>query len=109
MKGRIWKNLAQFACAIFFLVIVWQVAYALAGNEFLVPKLAHAIKATGRLFGDSGFWVAFFRTLLRVLIAFLPCFVFAFIFAFFSIRFARFYCFAFGAFGSASRVGRGGL
>ena len=81
MKGRIWKNFAQFACAILFLCVVWQVAYAFAGNEFLVPKLAHAVKATGRLLVDSGFWVAFFRTLLRVLVAFLPCFVFAFIFA----------------------------
>lgn len=65
------KNLIFSALAILFLWLVWIVACAWIGNEYLLPSFSDTCSALGRLLTEVAFWRAFFGTLLRTLWAFL--------------------------------------
>ncbi len=65
------KNLLFSALAVLFLWLVWIIAYAAVGNDYILPSVSDAFGAMGRLFTDAAFWRAFGNTLLRTLWAFL--------------------------------------
>ncbi len=82
MKKRTWRNnVITLTAAIAVLLAVWAIAYAVVGNDLLLPSFADCMRAAGELLLSSAFWTAFLTTLLRVLIAFCISFVFAVIFA----------------------------
>lgn len=82
MKKRTWRNnVITLTAAIAVCLAVWAIAYAVVGNDLLLPSFADCMRAAGELLVSSVFWTAFFATLLRVLIAFCISFVFATIFA----------------------------
>ena len=78
---KFWKQLIITASAIAFLVIAWLVAYAVVGNEWLVPAFSDCVKKTWVILTTGSFYKAFFATLLRVLTAFVFSFVLALVFA----------------------------
>ena len=63
--------------AFFFLALVWIVAYACVGNDYLFPSLGDTLKESFRLLTESAFYKVLFPTLLRAFLAFLISFVFA--------------------------------
>lgn len=77
MKRLIWKNLAQTAAAIVFLLAVWFVAYLMVGNTQLIPPLSDSLKEMGSLLVSADLWSALGMTLLRALCAFGISFVLA--------------------------------
>jgi NitT/TauT family transport system permease protein len=82
VKKRTWRNnVITLTAAIAVCLAVWAIAYAVVGNDLLLPSFADCMRAAGELLVSSVFWTAFFSTLLRVLIAFCISFVFAAIFA----------------------------
>lgn len=81
MKKIVLKNVLQTVGALAALILLWLAAHALVGNELLVPDFFACLKEAARLFGNGGFWQAFFSTFGRVLIAFAVSFVFAVVFA----------------------------
>ena len=81
MKSTILKNCIQTAVALAFLLGCYFVAYAVAGNELLVPVFADVCKQVGELLISGGFWVALGNTLLRTLLALVISFIPALIFA----------------------------
>ena len=60
---------------VLFLVAVWTVCYAVIGNEYLLSSPWDSLKAAFSLLGKSGFYGAFFATLLRAFSAFLLSFL----------------------------------
>ncbi len=81
MKNVIWKNIAQTAAAILFLLTLWLLAYLIAGNELLVPAFSDCAKETWGLWTSFVFWKGFLFTLLRAFSAFLISLVVASVFA----------------------------
>ena len=81
MRNTILKNCIQTAAALLFLLVCYFVAYAIAGNELLVPAFSDVCKQTGKLLLSGGFWSALGNTLLRTLLALGISFVLALIFA----------------------------
>ncbi len=90
MKGLLWKNLWQTAVAVGFLLLVWLIAYFAKGNELVVPSFSACLRETGRLLGESAFWLGFLRSLLRAVVAFLLSFACALAFACLAYAFASF-------------------
>lgn len=64
------KNLLWFLSAFLFLWLVWQIAYKVADNEYLIPSFSATMREGIRLFGQYSFWRAFDATCLRTLLAF---------------------------------------
>ncbi len=84
MKGklhRIIKYGVQTLAVAAFLLCAWWIAYAVAGNELLVPSLTDCIKKAIELLGDGWFWSCFFGTLARVFLSFVLAFVLTTFFA----------------------------
>lgn len=65
------KTMLFSALAVLFLWLAWIVAYALVGNEYVLPSFWETLKEFGRLLTEAAFWRAFGNTLLRTLWAFL--------------------------------------
>lgn len=81
MKNTILKNCIQTLLSLVFLLVCYFAAYAIAGNELLVPAFADVCKQMGKLLLSGGFWAALGNTLLRTLLALGISFVLALIFA----------------------------
>ena len=58
------------ALSVIFLWLAWIIAYALVGNEYVLPSFWETVKEFGRLLIEVSFWRAFGNTLLRTLWAF---------------------------------------
>lgn len=81
MKRYFAKNAGNIAASLFAVAamwIVWLIAYAAVGNEYLVPSFADTVAEFFSLFGKAFFWAAFGNTLLRTFIAFLISFALGF-------------------------------
>lgn len=63
--------------AFLFLLLIWQIAYMLVGNDFLLPAPWKVMKNAGILLGNGGFYFVFFSTLKRAFLAFIFSFILA--------------------------------
>ncbi len=71
------KNLLFSVLAIAAMWLLWLVAYAIVGNDYLLPSFWEMCRELGRQLSDAAFWRAFGGTLLRTLTAFALAFVLA--------------------------------
>ena len=53
------------ALAIVAMWAVWLIAYAVVGNDYIVPSFSDTMRRLGELFTESFFWRSFGMTLLR--------------------------------------------
>ena len=81
MKKLLLKNCINALIAVAFLLGAWVIAWAVIGNELLVPAPWKCFGVLGRLCRTKGFWTAFWDTFSRTLTAFGISFVLAAIFA----------------------------
>lgn len=93
MKKYLSENGYNLACSLFSVVlmwVVWLVAYAVVGNDYLVPSFFGTAEEFFALFAEGFFWAAFGHTLLRTLVAFLISFALGFAAAAAGVAFAPF-------------------
>ncbi len=90
MKKSILENGIFALSAVVFLLLVWQIAYAVMQNPYLLPSPWACVQKAVALLGEGGFWSAFFSTLLRCLFAFILSFIFAAVFALISYLLSAF-------------------
>lgn len=64
------KSLAFSALALVALVACWTIAYAVIGNDYILPSVWETLVAAGGLFAQGRFYLAVGNTLLRTVIAF---------------------------------------
>ena len=76
LKSGVWA-----ASSVLAVLLVWQIAALVTGNEYLLPSPWETLKQAGRLLVSGTFWLALFSTLLRSLIAFSVAFVLGVFFA----------------------------
>ncbi|MBQ8428062.1 MAG: ABC transporter permease subunit [Clostridia bacterium] len=86
MKGSkrtkaIFKNAVWGLCALLFLSLLWLLCYVIIGDDTVVAAPWATVGRAFLLLGESGFWSAFFATLLRALLAFLIAAILAAAFA----------------------------
>ena len=81
MKKGIIQNVVFCLAALAFLLLVWQIAFTVTKNEYVIPSVWDCVTRAFSLLGESLFWVTFFSTFLRCLIAFLLSFICAVILA----------------------------
>ena len=65
-----WKNCIISLATLLFCVGVYVLAWAVTGNELVLPKFSNCIKSAWDLLKESWFWLAFYQTVLRVFCAF---------------------------------------
>ena len=68
---KLWENtLFLSGVGLAVLVIVWGIAYAAVGNEYVLPSPCDTLQEAGKLLREASFYLAFFATLGRTLVAF---------------------------------------
>ena len=63
----------------------WLVAYAVIGNDYILPSFSDTMKQMWKLFGEAFFWKSFGSTFLRALEGWLFAYLFALVFACLSV------------------------
>ena len=69
------------------IIVLWSVASAVVGSEYVLPSVPATFSALINLFGDKTFYVAFLMTLLRTVIAFISSLIISFVLALLSKRY----------------------
>jgi NitT/TauT family transport system permease protein len=59
------------------MLLCWVVAYAVVGNEYVVPSFSDTMKALFECFKKGSFWLAVWNTFARTVVAFLFSFLLA--------------------------------
>lgn len=83
-------NLAASLLAVVAMWLVWIIAYAAVGNDYLVPSFWGTAEEFFSLFAQAFFWQAFAYTLLRTAAAFLISFALGLVAAALGVAFAPF-------------------
>ncbi len=75
------KKAAAWAASIAVMIIIWAVAFLLAGNGYVVPSITETFAQMGQVLGEGSFYAAYGNTMLRSLEAFVISILAASVFA----------------------------